>query len=694
MALPNGGNLQCRIAFASTPYAYPPVWTDVSADLISIKTNRGRQNQLDRFEAGNATIVLKNLAGNYWENNTGGAYYPNVKLDKRVNLRVADVTVVGYNTGGVIGVSAVDIIWSVKLTPSVDCTVRSFFVFTLVTLGTTGHKIKGALYNSALNLLQSAAEITPADLSWNKLTLAADVHLDAGRDYWFSVWADVTTGDVSVPYTAGAANQMATDALAYGAWPNPYVPDSYSNTKLSLYFNPIYDLYTGFIRKLEPFWFSKDGQLHPGTRIECADLQHKLAKTTKSVNYSQELSGTRAGNVLTSAGWNSTERAIDAGVELMQASGAVSINAMSHLFTVQESETSQFWMRGDGYARYLQRGALAVAPYTTVQGTFGTGFLPIHEPDFPLDDDLFYNEVRLTRTGGSQQVVDEITEAVISSLSRSGLLLTSDALTLALCQYLLARHLQTKRRIKSFTVKPQTPGQESTLWPLVLGLDIGSRVRLVWTEALIDGQYIIEGIESSYDFQVGLWVTKYRCSDAAQLVTAQQVTIRPDAAGDLSETIIGGSSPAGTRWESVDEVTADEDVTYVKGPPPPAAPGGQQIYFDSYNLAAPPVGAIITKVSIKARAKYTVTMGVLTMSLGVRIGSTNYVSGYPEIQLTTSYADYSYELALNPATGLAWHRAEVVALQAVIGLYGPAWSDTGEVRCTQVWAVVDYIAAA
>ncbi len=41
-----------RIAFASDAFTGSPSWTDVSSYLVSYSLKRGRQNELDRMEAG------------------------------------------------------------------------------------------------------------------------------------------------------------------------------------------------------------------------------------------------------------------------------------------------------------------------------------------------------------------------------------------------------------------------------------------------------------------------------------------------------------------------------------------------------------------------------------------------------------------------------------------------------------------
>jgi len=49
-----------EVAFATDP-ADPPVWTDVSDRVRALSTSRGRQHELDRYEAGTAVVVLGSL---------------------------------------------------------------------------------------------------------------------------------------------------------------------------------------------------------------------------------------------------------------------------------------------------------------------------------------------------------------------------------------------------------------------------------------------------------------------------------------------------------------------------------------------------------------------------------------------------------------------------------------------------------
>ena len=57
--------MRARIAFDTDPFAVTPTWTNVDSDLLSFSCKKGRKHQLDRMEAGTATIILNNNSGNY-----------------------------------------------------------------------------------------------------------------------------------------------------------------------------------------------------------------------------------------------------------------------------------------------------------------------------------------------------------------------------------------------------------------------------------------------------------------------------------------------------------------------------------------------------------------------------------------------------------------------------------------------------
>lgn len=74
------------IAFADGPLVVSPTWTDVTAWVRSVRTNRGRSNELDDFQAGTATVVLENVDRRFDPDYSSGAYYPNVKVRRQIKI--------------------------------------------------------------------------------------------------------------------------------------------------------------------------------------------------------------------------------------------------------------------------------------------------------------------------------------------------------------------------------------------------------------------------------------------------------------------------------------------------------------------------------------------------------------------------------------------------------------------------------
>ncbi len=155
------------------------------------------------------------------------------------------------------------------------------------------------------------------------------------------------------------------------------------------------------------------------------------------------------------------------------------------------------------------------------------------------------------------------------------------------------------------------------------------------------------------------------------------VTLRPDGPGDETDLTIGGTSPAPSNWESVDEATSDGDATYVEG-------GGKKYATDLYSLANTSLTGEINSVAVYINCKGTQPgVGACT-----RISTHGAARNGDEITLTTSYATYNTTYDINPETGEAWTWDEINALQAGVALKRPTRGEDS--WCTQVWVDVDY----
>lgn len=77
--------LSCEIAFG--PPTAGSVWTDVTERLVAFSIRRGRNSELDEFQAGTGSVVLLNSDRALDPANAASPYYPNVKPYRRLRLR-------------------------------------------------------------------------------------------------------------------------------------------------------------------------------------------------------------------------------------------------------------------------------------------------------------------------------------------------------------------------------------------------------------------------------------------------------------------------------------------------------------------------------------------------------------------------------------------------------------------------------
>jgi len=74
-----------QIAFTSAPGA-SPAWASVFADVVAGSVNRGRQRELDRYQAGTLSVTLRNDQRQYDPDNTAGPWYGYIKPMRRIRV--------------------------------------------------------------------------------------------------------------------------------------------------------------------------------------------------------------------------------------------------------------------------------------------------------------------------------------------------------------------------------------------------------------------------------------------------------------------------------------------------------------------------------------------------------------------------------------------------------------------------------
>ena len=79
-------HLAVEVAF-TTGALETPVWVDITPDVRSWDTTRGRGRELERFQPGRATVVLSNLERQYDSANSAGPHAGNLKPMRRMRIR-------------------------------------------------------------------------------------------------------------------------------------------------------------------------------------------------------------------------------------------------------------------------------------------------------------------------------------------------------------------------------------------------------------------------------------------------------------------------------------------------------------------------------------------------------------------------------------------------------------------------------
>ncbi len=157
--------------------------------------------------------------------------------------------------------------------------------------------------------------------------------------------------------------------------------------------------------------------------------------------------------------------------------------------------------------------------------------------------------------------------------------------------------------------------------------------------------------------------------------------LRPNAPG--YETNIPIQFPnSGAHWDKVDDVSPDEDTTYVDS----YSTGGFSTDNDLYNLENFVGSGNITNVRVYVR--WRSFGGDAFLSAGILLRNAGVTNLWNFFGISSSYEDDYRDWATNPQTGNPWSVADINALQAGIRLRNLGvfkWS-----RCTQVYIEVTY----
>ena len=585
--------LTLEIAFATDPGS-TPTWTDVSAYLKSFSTRRGRQNELDRFEAGSAEILLDNADRRFDPTYTSGAFYGNIKPMKKVRLSAdraglalaltaASSQYLSLTDNSSISVGDIDFTYAIWIYPtSVVATTR--------VLGQWASAAGDLSF--VLTQLSNALRFTVSADGSAAVNVDATPTLSANTWYFVVVWHDASANTINIQINNGTADSVAHStgvrdsslkfivgargdgedqffggridqaaffkrvltstergemyASGYGMRYSQLTPahrvsliswweleestgsrlDAHGTNHLTPQNGPTnaagithrYRLFTGFIESWPQRWPLKLATAV--VPIHATDGFKALNLVPLSTSYSSELSSTRITNVLDTASWLAADRLISTGQTTLQASTLASVSALQHLQDVAQSENGRLFIDGSGRLVFQDRHTPLKPPYDVSQATYGdaAGELDYTELTLSFDDSVLYTDVRVTRTGGAEQIASSaaaIATYLRRSISKTGLLMTTDSEAESAAYYLFGRYSIVGVRIEAITISPERDA--TTQYPQVLGREIGDRITIKRRPPgggnVLTQDAIIEGIEHTADIS-GFWKTVWRLSPA------------------------------------------------------------------------------------------------------------------------------------------------------------------------------------
>lgn len=304
---------------------------------------------------------------------------------------------------------------------------------------------------------------------------------------------------------------------------SPYYPNVIPMRKINIqatWSSTTYDLYTGYIENWPPDW---PAGYDSTVQISCVDgfRYFGSVETTLTVGSAfsgQQIKGT--GTILDNLSWPTADQNVNGGDSLLQGWTITNGNVLQQLQLIVDSENGYLFMATDGKIFYRERHhRLTSADSTNVRGTFGDGGgseLPYVDLVPSFDDSNIYNDIHITRAGGTEQVAQDATSQARyfkRSLTKTGLLITTDNEANDAANWLLGQYKDVALRFKRMTIAGP---MNDSLWTQVLGRDISHRITVIRRppgSGTITQDCFIEGVEHTISRED--WLTSWDLSPAS-----------------------------------------------------------------------------------------------------------------------------------------------------------------------------------
>lgn len=442
-----------------------------------------------------------------------------------------------------------------------------------------------------------------------------------------------------------------------------------------VYSGTTYHIFRGLVDKWEAEWRGRGGKA-PVMWVNCVEMMAQFSQNDQRngdpsgfSGYAEENSGVRVGHVLDtihpSGTWPAGLKDIPVypgdgkgGTQTIIAESAPaateSFNPINHLYEVEEAEQGLLFTSGEGKITFYGREAL-VRSFGTSQATFsnnpGVGEYRFDSVAFSEDRVGFYNAVRSVRKNGT--TINEAIDAASITAGQprqtqenQGLVLKNDFNAMLHAVYKLARQSPPKMRIRALRLS-----DASSVFPAAL-LEIPNRVSVEISDAYVDAQYHIQGIEHECDLIKPKWETVLQLRPLDKLWQLQSSAM---AAAKKTGSWIGGYAAVHDA-ANADSIEATVDVHNSGGGVLDFMVERGVLWFD----LTPVVAASVTRAQLWYRCSAK-SSPVADFSLVIvpAIGVSNplVLSDYGLLKTKTT----SYGSKLNSETVVGWNCIEINA---------------------------------
>lgn len=303
---------------------------------------------------------------------------------------------------------------------------------------------------------------------------------------------------------------------------SPYAPNVIPNRPIAVtatWNTTEYPLFLGYVDAWTPTY---DNRITETARVmvKATDAMKLFNLTRFTSTITSARTDIFLGLILNTIGWPPMRALHITGTQstIIQQS-FVDTTAMDAIRSVVETEDGIFFIAPDGYATLhgrLFRSVLKVAS----SGTFGDSApeLPYQAIEPSYDDMHIWNDIRVTRVGGTTQLAFDntsISKFRQRTLTRTGLLIATDNEAADAAAWYLDRYKAPRYRFDRLEVEG---GASDALWPLMLGLDISDRITIRRRPpggGTIELDCYIEAVEHRIEADRGSWTTAWQLSPAS-----------------------------------------------------------------------------------------------------------------------------------------------------------------------------------